>query len=728
MNRYIKWMVCGIVLLLSVGCHEELESFPAGKDRSGMPVCFTTAWPQDEAGLKRGIEDKKTFREADVIHVSAVFTLDPKTTDTQTEETVTKYTVLTFQNGEWVNTRMEAQYEMNWPWNAKEAKFTAYYLENWKGPITKAGEWLEPVVLDRFEYRDSVFNPDPLEAVAEKIEFGHAVHLKFHHCCTRLTLVGVDDEDEYGLYFKSVEGQERQLENACTMMLDGENGLHFRFVEEDSRKITAQVDKESAEKSVTFHLAPGDYSTFSLKRRNGYPYITVSNVQELGRLEAGKSYTVSLEDLKSNITQDDADDWWRDDDNSNPEDYTEFNIQEFMDAIRDCNKDYVCKDSNGDTVTLLQKDKYRNEITLMADVDFKGVAFTPDDLPDIVTFNGGGCSILNLVNPMFNTLYGTVKNLNLRGARLIHKESDPNAQLTADHDTGWGVLGRFCEGGNVNNVRLADVELDIVLHNGDGADKVYCVGALVGNMPKGSLTDIVLSDSIRITTEAENPEAVYTSCLGGVVGQCGGTLANIDNLRGGGKPAIVVTNKCLGPGSRYTGGVVGLLAEGTLEGCNVRTYVHAEEAEGVWNYTGGVSGGLRSGGLVSDATVSGYVTGGKVVDYQETNTHASTGGLVGYVDKASVTGGIAFSKVKANPDYTSPYGHTWYTLGGVIGAMREPVEISRNEGRNAFDTTPYEGKAHYKAGTFTAGPGNADELIDKGNSADGTGAFVGAEN
>ena len=728
MKRQIEWMVYGIMLLLSVGCREDVDALYGVKSRPGIPVCFTTAWPQDVAGLKRGIANKKDFKEADVIHVSAEFTLDPLTTESQTEEKVTKYTILTLENGAWVNTRTEEQYEMTWPWNAKEAKFTAYYLENWTGPIAQVGVELEPVVLDRFAYRDSVFNPDPLEAVTEKIEYGHAVHLAFHHLCTRLTLVGVDDEDEYGLRFKSVGGVERSLQNACTMKLDEDNRLHFRFVEEESRQITAQVDDEGDEKSVTFHLAPGDYSTFSLLKRSEYAYITISDVQELGELKAGESYTVSLEDLKSNITPDDGDNWWDDKDDPTVGTYEGFDVKDFMNAIKECNKDYTCT-LNGDTVTLLQKNKHRNEMKLMANVDFKGESFIPEDLPDIVTFNGGGFSILNLVNPMFNTLYGTVKNLNLRGARLIHKESDPNTPLTADHDTGWGVLARVCEGGTVINVSLADAELDITLHNGDGQDKAYCIGALVGKLPRGSLTDIMLSGSIKVTAEAANPEAAYTSCMGGVVGQCNGTLANVDNLRGGSGAEIVVTNKCRGTGSRYTGGVVGLLtdANGALEGGNVRVSVHAEEAEGSWNYTGGVAGGVRFGALVSDVTVAGDVTGGKVADYKETNTHAAVGGLVGYVDKASVTGGIAFGKVAMFPDYPSPNDHSWYTLGGVIGAMRDAVEIARNEGRNRFDTTPYEGKSHYEAGTFTAGSGSTSELEGKGNSADGTGAFVGSD-
>ena len=125
MKRQVKWMVYGIMLLLSVGCREDIDALYGVKGRPGIPVCFTTAWLQDETRLKRGIEGKKNFKDTDVIHVSAEFTLDPQTTDSKKEEKVTKYTILTLENGAWVNTRTEEQYEMTWPWNATEAKFTS---------------------------------------------------------------------------------------------------------------------------------------------------------------------------------------------------------------------------------------------------------------------------------------------------------------------------------------------------------------------------------------------------------------------------------------------------------------------------------------------------------------------------------------------------------------------------------------------------------------------------
>ena len=88
----------------------------------------------------------------------------------------------------------------------------------------------------------------------------------------------------------------------------------------------------------------------------------------------------------------------------------------------------------------------------------------------------------------------------------------------------------------------------------------------------------------------------------------------------------------------------------------MRTVVHAEEAEGVWNYAGGVAGAVRMGGHISNATVSGSVTGGIVSVYKETNTHSSTGGIVGHVDKASVRGGAALHPSKLPPasNHTTP--------------------------------------------------------------------------
>lgn len=44
----------------------------------------------------------------------------------------------------------------------------------------------------------------------------------------------------------------------------------------------------------------------------------------------------------------------------------------------------------GDPITVLKKDEYRKEMHLMTDVDFEYGTFQSVELPNTVTFDGGG--------------------------------------------------------------------------------------------------------------------------------------------------------------------------------------------------------------------------------------------------------------------------------------------------------------------------------------------------
>lgn len=729
MDKKTRLIIYNILWLVLCSCSENIDSLYPDRAKRGIPVRFSTEWA-DEPGITRAITDKTGFEEGDVMHVSAVFTLNPETTvGGMTEKT--KYATLTWENGEWINKTTEAEFDMDWPWNAVSATFTAYYLENWDGPVTEIGTPLDSVVLDRFEYENKIINPDPIKAESGTVEYGHAVHLAFHHLCTRLTITGVGDEDEYWLRFKSLPGDQRILKNACTMTRDANNQLIFDFVAEESKKVASQVDKSAPGKqSVTFHLVPGDYSTFTLTRRNGYSYITISNVAELDSLKPGNSYTVSLDELAGNIVQDDVDDdWW---DEKEPEIiYDKFDIEEFLKAIQACNKDYNCTLEDGTELTLLKKDENKNEMLLMADVDFRYMDFTPVNLPDIATFDGGGHGIHHLAHPLFNNLQGKVTELNLWNVKLDNTQP---VHPEANTDTEWGALARVCDGGNINNVRLINAEMNVTIRNASGTDKAYNIGALVGRVQSGKLSRITLLNDISITVNSEYKDT-YTTCVGGVIGQCSGMLEDIDNVStiSGKQAEMKVTNRCAGHGTRYTGGIVGLLANGSMDGCEVRTVVDAGAAEGSWNYTGGVAGAARANNKLSaaiaDASVAGSVTGGKTVAYNTLDSHSSTGGIVGHVQAATVTGGIAYNKVWISTEYEMPNANTYYTVGGVIGSIVDATDyISRNEGRNAFDTTPYLPHPHYITGTFSGGGGNEEKLKSEKNTADGTGNFVGRQN
>lgn len=113
---------------------------------------------------------------------------------------------------------------------------------------------------------------------------------------------------------------------------------------------------------------------------------------------------------------------------------------------------------------------------------------------------------------------------------------------------------------------------------------------------------------------------MYITCIGGLVGQCSGTLQNINNMNSKTGSTeeqpdveegalITVTNQCKGYTTRYTGGVVGLLANGTLHHCMVRTQVDASAVTGTWNYAGGVVAAAREAEIIKP-TVAGSVKGG----------------------------------------------------------------------------------------------------------------------
>lgn len=717
MNKKLG-IIYGFLLLLLCGCQHNMEDLPGRKE--GIPVRFTAKCPQDGTD-KRALTDKTGFLPGDVMHVSACFTLDDNST-------VIQYATLTLKDdGEWMN---ETKFPMNWPWNAVSAAFTAYYMKEWNGPISTPGNSTDPVVLDRFEFKEHKFDADPLKAETTVDGYGKAVHLTFNHLCTRLTIEDVDNEDEYWLKYKAYpETETAALKNACRLTLNADNTLAFEFIPEESGKVSAQVSEDGAgNKSVTFHLAPGDYSRFALTRRNGYAYLTISGVNELKDLKGGKAYIVSLEGLQGNIEPDD--DNWSDPDEPDPEipEYDKFDIEAFLKAITACTEDYNCTLQDGTELTLLKKDPFRNEMLLMANVDFGGKPFTSVDLPNTVIFDGGEHCITGVGQPIFNALYGTVKRLD------IHPVTTTITATGTTEQWEWGILARTCENGTVSDIHLKSTTVEFTIPDNEEVsfEKTFNVGALIGKVNSGSLNNIMVVGDIRVTVKSEFTRH-YETCVGGLVGQCTGSIINVDNLADR-NSAIYVTNTCQGTYSRYTGGLVGLLT-GIMDGCEVYTVVDASKAVGTWVYTGGIVGSVRTSGesmktAVNRVTVSGSVTGGnlrvKEVSLLSDN-HSSTGGIVAHVQKASVMECICFNSVYVEKVEVNDPEKFHYTIGGVIGSMQEEKDIISNDGDNDFNATLYDGQEGYYAGIFCGGGGKTDDLKGKGNNATGQGKFVGSD-
>lgn len=739
MNKKIG-ILCSLLLLVLCSCRNDLDTLSGGNEGAeGLPVQFMAEYPEDglsvatRAGL---LSDKTEFVAKDVIHVSATFYSDDAS-DTSTEGVLlaTKYTTLTLdESGQWVN--KNTALDMSWPWNSKYAVFKAYYLAG--NDAALGGENLkpdeavttDPVLLDRFVHGTEVANPDPLEAVTERVEYGHAVELKFKHSCTRLTIVGVGDEDEYWLKFKS-SSERSPLLNAYRLERKN-NELTLDFMEEESGKVSAPVYEMTTKdgkklNAVTFHLAPDNYRTFSLTRRNGYGYITISNVEELADLKSNESHQVSIENLMGHITQDDDDDDWWDGEVEDMPKLDDFSVQKFMEAIRDC-KDYACsmqlEGGEKKDVLLLESNSYLHEVKLKMDVDFEGAEFNSVQLESTYSFDGGGYAISGVKHTLFSSLDGRVSNLKLNNVEL---ECIDDSKRTS-----WGILANECSG-TVNNVYLNDGRLKLEI----STDGTYNIGLLIGWVKSGgTLSGINLMGDLEVTVSSSDnlKQTGYFTHVGGVIGQCSGVLCNCD-ITG----SMKVTNSCVGYSSRYTGGIAGLVAGGSINVGSVHATVDAGKAIGTWNYVGGVAGSLRtdpnsSVSAITGVNVSGSVTGGQAFSVKsevENKAHSSTGGIVGHVQYSSVKECTASNCVLVGLYLQSVEGQNsdYYSIGGCIGSIVSEEAIEGNHGKIGFNADYYNTdethNSYYHAGTF-AGIGSEDKL--KGvNSAKGQGAFVGTE-
>ena len=723
MNKKIG-ILCSLLLLVLCGCRNDLNTLSEGATAEGLPVLFTAECPKDGfPNTRAAMVDKETFTKDDVIHVTAKFY---GSENAEGAPLSIQYTTLTLNaDKEWVNTNKNLT--MTWPWKSKCAVFEAYYLADWDGPLggdISIDEAIpaKPVLLDRFTSGTTIFNPDPLKAETEKVKYGHAVHLEFKHCCARLTIVGVGDEDEYWLKYKD---NRSELKNACRLTRKADNTLDFQFIAEESgkEKVAASTYKnDEGKQAVTFHLAPEDYETFSLTRRNGYGYITISNVTGLKSLKPNISYEVSIEELMGNITQDgDDDDWWDGEVDPMPE-LSTFSVQAFMDAIAKSEK-YECQ-LGEETVVLLERDPYRSEVRLTRDVDFGDDIFTPVTLPDLARFDGGGHTISGVACPLFADLKGTVTRLNIVGAEINAGIADKPY-----NDGDWGILARRCNG-TVTDIHVRGAKLNVVI-NGK-SDQVHNIGLLAG-LAGGKLSGITFDGDLSVTVSSDYAQnALYVTNVGGVIGQCSGVLDDFNCVA-----AITVQNSCVGYSSRYTGGIAGLVSDGTISNSMVNANVDVSKAIGTWNYVGGVTGGARADAnqtaAISNVMVSGSVTGGRVWAVPNTDkNHSSTGGIVGHVQDASVIGCTSTARVSINVNYTPSESNAseYYSIGGCIGSIVTTKDIKSNTGLFNFNANMYSSSGdYYHAGKF-AGVVDANglQLNENNNSANGTGNFVGIYN
>lgn len=708
------------------GCTDERwqESGGTTENVGGLPIEFimdlapvTPSSRTDVANVEIG--EKTEFAPGDIIQIVANFYKKSETDQNQLELMTDKSVCcfLTYQKGDndlmgtWVNTSGASLY---WPWESEEASFAAFYYPGFNG-LLDVDKTTLPVLLDSLDV-----TTDPLMAnEVTKIPYGNAVHLTFKHQCTRLVLTDLEAVTGGASYTRLwMENKKEEAvssqQNAFQLSLNKNNettntenygklSLKFEFTQETDgssvliggRSTPIINSTDNSENAIVFFLPPGDYSNVALTRRFGRPLLSWEGVTKLSKLEAGKSYTVSLTDLLGNITIDDDDDWWKDDETYIPTlDDKDFNLSEFLRCIEEGQPySYV---HEGKMIDVMEKTA-DNYLVLKYNIDFTDQQDdTQVTVKSGITFDGNGHFFKNVnTRPVFETVQGHVQNLGITESKQenVSLTTDPNSPRNSE----FGILARESQG-MVDGIRLDNITIQVTQMEGKGP---FMIGALVGNNNTQPITNIEVNNiHVSSGANANDTKEGTVVMLGGIIGQ-NGENASLENVSMSGDEKITVTNNTrITVGSVYTGGLVGLSAS-HIKNCKVRANVSAYDATGTWVYTGGLAGSMRNQKtdttkdhiLVDSSQNEGTVRGGECLSDNSTTGdaargHSATGGLVGYSLRADIRHCTVSGTVETHTG-THNDGIEYYTLGGIAGAVRAVDSTDTDDYPQVFDNDVY---------------------------------------
>ena len=707
MKKYITFISSFIVLCCLLGCTDEqwLENGNNSTTKDGLPVEFIMDFATNTSST-RGIasdsyielDEKTSFKNGDIIQIVANFyKKGNETTEYVLEESVC--CILTYEKGtgnaigKWVNSSGES---LLWPWDSEYATFQAFYYPGFNGLMNSEENPTYPIETDPVLLESLELDTDPLMAEKVRVNYGNAVNLTFKHIYTRLVVTDLDavtgsaNYTQLWLENKSSNTQTSKT-NAFYLQLNQDETTkalsfkcEFKSIPDDNnkvliggkeQKVTTQPNTNPV-KAIVFFLPEGDYSNVALTRRFGRSLLEWEGVTELNQLESQKSYRISLKDMLGNITLDDDEDWWEDEitaDYITPED-GKFDLAKFLECAANGHP-YSYYDNNTEIVVLEEIED--NYIVLKQNINFNNQSFTPRNVDHGITFDGNGHFFKNVNNSVFNEIRGHVLNLGItQSTATVSLTNSATNELAGDK---FGLLARVSEG-QVDGIRLSNITINISSLAEGGT---YMIGALVGENNTQSVTNIEVTDNIKVQV---GPENIKTGALtvGGLTGQ-NGKGASLESVTVYDNAQITVKNKTkISIGSVYTGGLVGL-SSSDIRNCKVQTDVDASEATGTWVYTGGLAGSMRTPDdydpndpsknyhiKVENSQNIGKVIGGiclkEATDSGTASGHSSTGGLVGYSLRADIENCLVSGTVSSEiaQDATLEY----YTIGGVAGAVR----------------------------------------------------------
>ncbi len=273
-------------------------------------------------------------------------------------------------------------------------------------------------------------------------------------------------------------------------------------------------------------------------------------------------------------------------------------------------------------------------ITLTADIDLKGIDWTPigkdDNKAYTGTFDGNGKTITGLTvtgSDQYAGLFGyigsggTVKNVVLEGVQIESDNSSGYAGGVAGDS--WGTIENCSVSGSVSGTTFAGGVVgsqrggSITGCNSSATVKgVIFAGGIAGETNSGaSLTGCYATRDVTVENDGTN-----NSHAGGVVGyNGGGTLT-----------ACYATGSVTGSGSGtiYVGGVTGSNNFGILTAC----YHAKEDVSGPTGTTGGVAGRNFKGSMPGGGIITACYWGGNGQEQGIGEDQVGTGGTTQVTD------------------------------------------------------------------------------------------------
>ena len=646
------------MLPLLAGCNDELfsdEDLAIGAD--GEVVFRIDIDPAE--GTRSAVDDSKTrFDIGELIHVRAEYRCEANGKDT----TKLQYGVLKY-DGSGIWSAFSTANALRWPDDAKDADFTAYYINGSNGVLS--GNTPDPKLLGDYN-----FDEIPLHAEALKVTYGHAVKLPMKRLFALLTLTELKDDVSDELWFEvpstsDVSGE--PMNNAFEFSFNPETYVMTpRFVRVENndyhnsdgdplvyvkgrRSILRddEVIEEGMAQDVNFLLQPGVYHKFNLlypRSRNIYAtYLTYGNGRDLEDVTgkegfvANGRYKFSVLKSLGIVVEETPEDGW---DKDAPR--VLLDVEAFLRAVNS-GSDYFEKDPDtGEEVQILESTT--DGTKLLHNIDFGYFyydIFENGLFKPILntTFDGDYHYIYHLGCPLFYENDGTILNLGLRDSKTeVITSSQHLSRYGSTVDTSYNGLIACRNRGTVSNMRVINVEMTVNVqttdpdhpegeaHNmailfGVNSNNVYNVG-IAGNM-------------ILHVTGDENNVLTPSVSIGGLAGQNLGAIQGVTYVEDEDfeSPEIKIYVEIGGENGVYRmGGIAGNNTGNLIDIFLPSVLVDASASNALESYLGGMIGDNPSSDIaprISDCIVRGEVIAGEITPLLNLTAVSYTGGVAG---------------------------------------------------------------------------------------------------